>query len=456
MAFSSPLNPQGPSTFTYRGQVSAGGPIEGGVLIGDFVNNSAATPAGSTNGIPTSTLSGGVPVSAQLELQSTSGSLLIMRMTTAQRNLLTKLVDGMMIFNKTTVTFQFYQGSAWVSLSAGAGGVVGPGGGSTDNAIARWDGAGGATLQDSVVIVGDTGAITGVLTIAADTGSAAAPTYNFTGDVDTGVFRVGANQVGIAANGALVAAIATTGVAVTGLISATTSIAATTTVTAGTGITATTGNIVASTGNITSTLGSVSAATTVTAGTGITATTGNIVASTGNITSTLGSVGAATTVTAGTGITATTGNVTATAGNVVAGSSGNAGTVTSFPATAANGSLILSALNAGGAFNTTIRNSVMGQSTVYSLGDIGAAAGGIPVATSVFVMKSVAGAAAAGGGATQSFTDAFCTAGSNVIGNWNTQTNAVQVLKIVPGNGSFVVTSTADAGVGTFNYIITK
>jgi hypothetical protein len=152
----------------------------------------------------------------------------------------------------------------------------------------------------------------------------------------------------------------------------------------------------------------------------------------------------------------TVGSLQVDAGNLTAGSSGSAGTITSFPATAANGSLILAALNAGGAFNTTIRNSVMGQSSVYSLGDIGAATGGIPVATSVFVMKSVAGAAAAGGAAAQSFTDAFCTSGSNIIGNWNTQANAVSVLKIVPGNGSFVVTSSGDAGVGTFNYIITK
>ena len=71
-------------------------------------------------------------------------------------------------------------------------------------------------------------------------------------------------------------------------------------------------------------------------------------------------------------------------------------------------------------------------------------------------MKAVAAAAAAGGAAAQSFTDTFCTTGSSVIGNWNTQANAVSVLKIVPGNGSFVVTSSGDAGVGTFNYIITK
>ncbi len=143
-------------------------------------------------------------------------------------------------------------------------------------------------------------------------------------------------------------------------------------------------------------------------------------------------------------------------GNIQAGLSGTAGTLISFPGTAANGSLILSALDAGGAFNTTIRNSAMGQSTVYSLGDIGAATGGIVVATSAIRMKSVAAAAAAGGAAAQSFTDAFCTSGSNVVGNWNTQANAASVLKIVPGNGSFVVTSSADAGVGTFNYIITK
>jgi hypothetical protein len=122
-----------------------------------------------------------------------------------------------------------------------------------------------------------------------------------------------------------------------GSLTTTTTLASGTTFTAGTGITATTGNIVASTGNITSTLGSVGAATTVTAGTGITATTGNIVASTGNITSTLGSVGAATTVTAGTSITATLGNITATNGNVVLGTAGNKLVSTSVGTTTAAG-----------------------------------------------------------------------------------------------------------------------
>ncbi len=154
-------------------------------------------------------------------------------------------------------------------------------------------------------------------------------------------------------------------------------------------------------------------------------------------------------------ITASTG-ITSTAGNITSGSSGDAGTFIAFPATAANGTMIIAAGNAGGAFNTTITSGTIGQSTVYTVPDILAATGGVVVSTAAVRMKSVAAAAAAGGAAAQSFTDAFCTSGSNVIGNWNTQANAASVLKIVPGNGSFVVTSSADAGVGTFNYVIMK
>jgi hypothetical protein len=150
------------------------------------------------------------------------------------------------------------------------------------------------------------------------------------------------------------------------------------------------------------------------------------------------------------------GNIQSLTGNVTAGSSTHAGTFVAFPATAANGTMILAAGNAGGAFNTTITSGTMGQSTVYTVPDIGASTGGVVVSTAAVRMKAVAGAAAAGGAAAQSFTDAFCTTGSCVVGNWNTQANAASVLKIVPGNGSFVVTSSADAGVGTFNYIITK
>ena len=48
---------------------------------------------------------------------------------------------------------------------AATGNVAGPGA-STDNAVARFDGTGGATLQNSVVLISDSGAITGVASIA--------------------------------------------------------------------------------------------------------------------------------------------------------------------------------------------------------------------------------------------------------------------------------------------------
>lgn len=144
------------------------------------------------------------------------------------------------------------------------------------------------------------------------------------------------------------------------------------------------------------------------------------------------------------------------AGDIYAGLDAVAGALRSYPATTATGYLSITGVSNAGAFNVVISNTSHAQSTVYSIGDIGAATGGLVAATSAIRMKSVAGAAAAGGAAAQSFTDAFCTSGSMIVGNWNTQANAVSVLKIVPGNGSFVVTSSGDAGVGTFNYIITK
>lgn len=148
--------------------------------------------------------------------------------------------------------------------------------------------------------------------------------------------------------------------------------------------------------------------------------------------------------------------ITSTTGNITSGSSGDAGTFVSFPATAANGTLILAAANAGGAFNTTISNGAMAQSTVYTLGDIGAATGGIPVSTGAVRMKMVADAAVAGGSATQNVVDAFCTAASVVLAVWQTQANPAVIQTVVPGAGSFDVISDVDAGAGTLNYVIMK
>jgi hypothetical protein len=55
----------------------------------------------------------------------------------------------------------------WATPSGGGGGGGTFPGSSTDNAIVRFDGTGGSTVQNSVVLVGDTGAITGVTTLTA-------------------------------------------------------------------------------------------------------------------------------------------------------------------------------------------------------------------------------------------------------------------------------------------------
>lgn len=67
----------------------------------------------------------------------------------------------------------------------------------------------------------------------------------------------------------------------------------------------------------------------------------------------------------------TTGSFQVDEGDVISGSSGNAGAFISYPATAANGTLIIQATNAGGAFNSTISSGTIGQSTVFSLTDPG-------------------------------------------------------------------------------------
>jgi len=81
-----------------------------------------------------------------------------------------------------------------------------------------------------------------------------------------------------------------------------------------------------------------------------------------------------------TGALTASGAIASTAGNITSGSSGDAGTFISFPATATNGTLIVAAANAGGAYNTTISNGTMGQSSVITIPDPGAA-------TSKFVLQ---------------------------------------------------------------------
>ena len=54
-------------------------------------------------------------VSAKLEISSTTGALLLPRMTTTQRNALTA-VNGMLIYNSTTGRIEAYESGSWVDL----------------------------------------------------------------------------------------------------------------------------------------------------------------------------------------------------------------------------------------------------------------------------------------------------------------------------------------------------
>lgn len=172
------------------------------------------------------------------------------------------------------------------------------------------------------------------------------------------------------------------------------------------------------------------------------------------------------------------------AGNIQAGLSGTAGTHISFPATAANGSLILAAVNAGGAFNTTISNGTMAQSCVYTIPDVTAVTGQFLVKTAALVngnlvqasgtagvtvdsgiatanvqlktqVKAATTANIGGAGAgpiTVSVTG--LTSSSVVVATIASSSNTAAVAKAVAGTNSFNVTFTADPGATcTLNYV---
>jgi hypothetical protein len=79
---------------------------------------------------------------------------------------LTALSD-VVVTSPTTGQSLAYNGTNWVNSNAGAGDVVGAAS-STDNALVRFDGTTGKVIQNSSVIVGDTGSITGVNALTAE------------------------------------------------------------------------------------------------------------------------------------------------------------------------------------------------------------------------------------------------------------------------------------------------
>jgi hypothetical protein len=93
--------------------------------------------------------------------------------------------------------------SRWNAAHVVTGAVEAPAS-STDNAIARFNGTSGQ-IQNSLPVITDTGEI------QAPGGTAAAPVFSFISDADTGMFRIGADQIGFATGGVLRATIDSNG-----------------------------------------------------------------------------------------------------------------------------------------------------------------------------------------------------------------------------------------------------
>lgn len=177
----------------------------------------------------------------------------------------------------------------------------------------------------------------------------------------------------------------------------------------------------------------------------------------------------------------TTGLVDDTAGTAVnlgdfeAGQSGTAGRLLSYPTAINSGILAIEAMNSAGNFLISVRNASFGQSSVLTIPDPLQATANVALAPDALVSGNLvmasgvsglledtgytlkaATANAVGGAAAEVFVDAFVDAGSVVTGNWASQANPAQIVTILPGAGSFTVTSTADAGVGVFKYVVVK
>lgn len=153
------------------------------------------------------------------------------------------------------------------------------------------------------------------------------------------------------------------------------------------------------------------------------------------------------------------------AGNIQAGLSGTAGSLISFPATAANGSFLITAVANGGAFTTTLSNAAMGQNTVVSIPNpanalgrllIGATAtpfvsGNFPVASGTAGLMVDSGVAAA---QLMRLNAVNTMSGSGQI--VLVKANGVEAANAVTASGNAgVITTSALTTAGAASYAIT-
>lgn len=138
-------------------------------------------------------------VSCGLELQSTKTALCISRLTQTQINAMAAPVDGMIVYNSTTALFNYREAGAWTT-SAGIGVIVVPGL-TTTNAVVRWGDNAAGSLLNSVVLVSNGGAVTGVTSLLNGNGAIGTPSYSFTASTSTGMFSSAANTIDFSVNG---------------------------------------------------------------------------------------------------------------------------------------------------------------------------------------------------------------------------------------------------------------
>lgn len=150
------------------------------------------------------------PVDVIAEFQTASGGVLIPRVTQAVRAAM-HAVDGTFVFDTTNGAFYFHQGDAWVAFDAAAGGgnVDNPSGAGQDFALAIFKNGLGTIISTNTgtdannVLLDADGNFTLVNSIEIADGAEAIPSYTFTSDSTTGIYKPGASILGFASNGEL-------------------------------------------------------------------------------------------------------------------------------------------------------------------------------------------------------------------------------------------------------------
>lgn len=289
----------------------------------------------------------------------------------------------------------------------------------------------GGTLAVDV----STTAVTSALPVSNAAGTVSAPSVTFTSDLDTGLYRIGANNIGVAANGAKVLDVSTSGLAVTGSLSATT--------TFDVGTNQTFAKEVNHTVTVTTTTTDATAGGNLSIASGAGATTG----AGGNIALTGGASGAGATGNGGTA-TVTGGAAASTNGNGGAASLvGGAGT-----GTGSGGNVLLTP---GASSSTTVAPAVIASAGLVKKPTSATVASGATVTGKELVGGLIAATGATGNWQlpdTTAITTAIGTtpAGTNFEFVFNAQAmTATNTATLVVGAGMTVASTPAITGGGT-------